>query len=916
MELVLLTPTASYVSAPKLTKFFSAMFARHPRYSLVWILLFLSSSLAWGRPVQADVPAGTVIDNRATGSFDDPFAPANTSVSVESNLVTVTVAEVAGITATGSGSPQEAPSGVTGAGSWQGNGSFNTGDVVYFDFLVTNTGNDPTQFFIPGQVGIIGGTLQGNVQIIQLDPDGGGPNVPLATPTTASPINVPVGGATTATLLTTAVSPTGLPNGSLPIGGTVQVRVPVKITANPGVGTVKVTLGDTGSNDNSANTQNQPLTVSSGRDLYTQDNPDTFGAPEVAGAPINGSREASATQSIDVAAAISGRVWEDANNSITIDTIGNGSTLESGTNTGSTALTIYTIDVNDKVVAKSPVATNGLYSLSLPTGNNYRLRVINNAGIAIGATAPSPNLPSGYSNTGENFGNVPETASPGEIAIINLANNLTDYNFGIQRNGYCSIGSGTADLSTQPYISTEAGNASTAAATVNNLRSYSDGLDDSWRIAAGGLANGTATPWFPNGGSNTNSFIYKEPGSSTAITTTVTPLRVPLDSTMACAGGSTNISSSTVSFGDNLQDGSPRPASLFSTANPAQHPGYWSTTGTAGTNRSAVKFTFSQPVKSFGAWFGDLETRTQSGMPAYLRLIDSSGNRIGKDIPIEPQTLYDGISPGSNPIISTINQSNCGGSSSGFVGCGNRSTRWVGFIDNVSVPRVKEVLVIVGDNNQDPSSSILTQQLSFIGANYQSIPNLILVKRITRVNGTTTTSDGVSTLGYIDEPINPYDDNNIASPAVTPPDTNLWPTDNTGNPLLVGAINGGRIRPGNEVEYTIYFLSYGDDAAKNVVLCDRVPSKQIFSPYAFNATGTTGIGRGIQVSLNGTINNYTNNQDGDIGTFYPPGTTLPVACGTAANTQGAVVVKLGNITSAKINPNGAYGYVRFRARVE
>jgi hypothetical protein len=889
------------------------MFVRHLRYALVWMLLLVGGSLAGGRPAQADVPPGTVIENQATGSFDDPFGPVNTSVTVESNLVTVTVAEVAGVTATSDGLPQEAPSGVTGAGSFQGNGSFNTGDVVYFEFLVTNRGNDPTQFLIPGQVGITGGTLQGNVQIVQIDPDGSGPTAPLAAPTITSPIAVPSSGATTATLLTTTASPTGLPNGSLPIGGTVKVRVPVKITAMPGVGAVQVTLGDTGSNDNSASTQNQPLTVSAGRDLYTQDNPDTFAAPEIAGAPINGSREASATQSIDVAAVITGQVWEDANNSITIDPINNTSILEPGTNAGSTALTVYAIDVNGQVVAKSAVTTAGLYSLSLPAGSNYRLRLINNAGIAVSATAPVPSLPNGYSNTGEHFGNVPETASPGEIAIANLANNLTDYNFGIQRNGYCSIGSGTPDPITQPYISPEVGNASTAAAIVSNLRTYSDGLDDAWRIAAGGSAGGNAVPWFPSGvASTTNSFIYREPGSGTAITTTVTPLRVPVGATMVCAGDSTNGGNGTVTFGPNLQDGSPRPASLF---NAAQQPGLWSTTGIAGTNRSAVKFTFSQPVKSFGAWFGDLETRTQSGVPAYLRLIDSSGNRIGKDIPIEPQTWYDGTGSIPNPILNPMIQSSCVGGTTDSLGCGNRTTRWIGFVDNVAVPRVKEVLVIVGDNNQN-AAGLSMQQLSFIGANYLNIPNLILVKRITRVSGTTTTSDGVSTLGYVNDPNNPYDDNTIDSPGVTPPDTTLWPTDSAGNPLLAGAIAGGRIVLGNEVEYTIYFLSHGDGAAKNVVLCDRIPDRQTFSPYGFNSTGTTGIGHGIQVLLNGVVNSYSNPQDGDIGSFYPPGSSLPAACGSAANSRGAVVVELGKIPSARTNPTAAYGYVRFRAKVD
>jgi hypothetical protein len=445
-------------------------------------------------------PAGTKIENQATGSFLDPID--NGVKNIESNTVQVTMSEIAGITATDSGLPQEASSSVTGAGSFQSNGSFNTGDVVYFDFLVTNTGNDPTQFFIPSNVGIIGGTLQGNVQIIQVDADGSGPIAPITLP--ANGISV-ISGATTATLL----SNTTLPTGSLSIGGTVKIRVPVKITAAPGTNAVRVTLGDTGSNDNSSSTQNQPYILSTGRDLYTQDNSDTLGDPEVPGLPINGDsasnghrQEASATQSIDVAATVSGQVWEDANGSLAIDIIG-GTVSETGTNTGSTALTIYAIDSSGLVVAKSPVATNGTYSFSLTANTNYRLRLADNSGLVIGAGATPaeaaalvPSLPSGYFNTGENFNGSTETVTPGEIAITGLSANLVNYNFGIQRNGYCTIGSGVNDTGIQRYISTEAGNTSATAAITNNLRNYSDNMDNNWRVAAGGQNNGIAVPWF------------------------------------------------------------------------------------------------------------------------------------------------------------------------------------------------------------------------------------------------------------------------------------------------------------------------------------------------------------------------------------------------------------------------------------
>lgn len=75
--------------------------AKHPY--LIKILLLASMGigplfLAIALPVFAQLtPAGTPIENRATGSFEDPQNP-GIPIEVESNTVTITVAEVAGIT--------------------------------------------------------------------------------------------------------------------------------------------------------------------------------------------------------------------------------------------------------------------------------------------------------------------------------------------------------------------------------------------------------------------------------------------------------------------------------------------------------------------------------------------------------------------------------------------------------------------------------------------------------------------------------------------------------------------------------------------------------------------------------------------------------------------------------------------------
>ncbi|KAM3109723.1 hypothetical protein [Phormidesmis sp. 146-33] len=204
-------------------------------------------------------------------------------------------------------------------------------------------------------------------------------------------------------------------------------------------------------------------------------------------------------------------------------------------------------------------------------------------------------------------------------------------------------------------------------------------------------------------------------------------------------------------------------------------------------------------------------------------------------------------------------------------------------------------------------------------------PNLLLVKRITAINGGATTSGGDNLALYKDEPTNPYDDNTLDNPAPTPVDTDKWPNLTT---LLVGGINGGTIRPGDELEYTIYFLSSGDTPAKSVLFCDRIPNNVTFLPTAFNSFGDEATGglpgsdRGILWQQTGATESLTNVSDGDAAQYFPPGADPTVVyskvnCG-GANTNGAVVVNLGNLPNATSPgiPAGSYGFVRFRGKVK
>jgi uncharacterized repeat protein (TIGR01451 family) len=207
-------------------------------------------------------------------------------------------------------------------------------------------------------------------------------------------------------------------------------------------------------------------------------------------------------------------------------------------------------------------------------------------------------------------------------------------------------------------------------------------------------------------------------------------------------------------------------------------------------------------------------------------------------------------------------------------------------------------------------------------------PNVLLVKRITAINGSTTTLNGDDLAIYKDEASNPYDDNTITMPTQPTPtaprkDTDKWPNITT---FMLGGTNGGNIKPGDEMEYTIYFLSAGAGEAKNVLLCDRVPSNVSFMPTAFNsatpATGGLAGDRGLLALINGTTAAFTNIADGDAARYFPPGSNPTsvypkIKCG-GTNDNGAIVINLGDLPNALTpgTPAGAFGFVRFKGRVK
>ena len=197
--------------------------------------------------------------------------------------------------------------------------------------------------------------------------------------------------------------------------------------------------------------------------------------------------------------------------------------------------------------------------------------------------------------------------------------------------------------------------------------------------------------------------------------------------------------------------------------------------------------------------------------------------------------------------------------------------------------------------------------------NVQGPPVLLLVKRITAVNGTNTT-------GFDDDP-GTADDN---SP--------YWPA--PAATYLRGSRSVANVKPGDELEYTIYFLDTSGPGT-NILLADVLPSDTTFEATAYDGLtptdgGTGGADAGIALALSSSglptapTNYLSNVADADRGQFYAPGAAVPAAAnpGGQPNLSGVVAVSLAPApttlpaATGPGTPTGSYGFIRFRVRVK
>jgi hypothetical protein len=566
---------------------------------------------------------------------------------------------------------------------------------------------------------------------------------------------------------------------------------------------------------------------------------------------------------------ISGTVFSDADADVTI----NGS--DAGTNAGSGNLTIYAVDTAGKVLDKATVAANGTYSLTnIPANYSVTLRLSNISTVAIGATAPTaPSIPSSWYYTGENKnGTVDGTiATLGNIALTTTTSNLTNENFGI-RQAY-TIAADIAPTTCNPDYRTALNTGITAAGG-----QVATGANDlNWTAEwIAGPASGPGTPYAPPRpvgvmpavvvGNLAPGAWINEPANARWISY---PFRL-------------SVNSNGVHDNADLDGINAEGNSGFS--------------GPGTSDDVRLKFTSQVTLPSNA---NTIAISLPVGVAVDNQFVSIKVNGVENLVP----------TPAANPIAAEY----------GTLKSVNITNGWQVGVNTI------EVIV---DSGPDRVGFFLGIQATT--TQVCTNPNVLLVKRITAINGGTTTFGGDSLVGYIDAPSNAYDDNTITiptqpTPTDPPKDTDKWPSLTS---FMLGGINGGNVKPSDEIEYTIYFLSTGDGTAKNVLICDRVPNNVTFLPTAFNSfatknsSGLPGGDRGIIWQNNGATESLTNTSDGDKAEYLSPGVDptikyLGIKC-DGSNTNGMVIVNLGNVPNATApgTPVNSYGFIRFRGKVK
>jgi uncharacterized repeat protein (TIGR01451 family) len=207
-----------------------------------------------------------------------------------------------------------------------------------------------------------------------------------------------------------------------------------------------------------------------------------------------------------------------------------------------------------------------------------------------------------------------------------------------------------------------------------------------------------------------------------------------------------------------------------------------------------------------------------------------------------------------------------------------------------------------------------TAQAQTLIAGPSASAEVLLVKRVTAINGNRTQ--------------NPNDPSTVFNTVLDNPATNSdnhanWPSN-----YLVGAYNAGKIKPNDEIEYTVYFMNANGADAKNVKLCDRIVGRQAFLNNGY------GSNQDVQFRLgNGSVLDFTRlNDASDRAQFYDTGVAPPASCNLPAlplsnKDNGTLALDITG-SGSTVQPNltvipgatgqdtpNSYGFFRFKTKV-
>jgi uncharacterized repeat protein (TIGR01451 family) len=856
--------------------------------SLLPLLPALADPLLSTAPQNSAAPGE--IQNQATAEFtdsaDDPTAP---SQKIVSDIVKVTVAEIAGISATGVG----INSAVVGTAP-----TLYPTSIAYFDFVVKNEGNDPTQLFIPAapSVATVNGTavVAGQLQVINYNtiaPGTGTSTVPAVITT------VPV---TTGNLVNTGSgsstgSLAGLPNGgSVPAGGYITVRVPITIPfGTPNNAPIVVTLGNTPTAPTVAIPVNNMPYVSSGittgtNDLYTQDNTavnttntDLTSRESNITAPFNLEREASATQTVNVIVpniSIGGKVWDDSNNSAAntfnnIPVVNAGDAAEAGANAA--GLRAILVNSAGNIVDNVPVGTDGTYNFTGIPGFQNGLYVILSTSTLTTGVAPAPTLPTNWTGTSPLTYNDPTT-------IFNVTStNVTDKDFGIEQlpdTLPATTGSQPNPPGTTKYTVPTLGGSDPEDITVTKFKIvtlpdpatqgilyYNNVAITPAQVTAGFFVTNPALLKFdPVDGPVSMSFTYASVDKANNVDPT------PATVTMPFAAGTVTISGTVINDKD----------------------------------KSATGFT---NIKTGAEGGTDTKIGT-NGQSIYAILVDDAGNILNSQL-ILNDGLYSFPGVTANSSVKVILSTTVPGLAGSIAPAAGLPTGWSG---TTAQDSGLFNTGLYGTNATLSASALAPKDFGVIQR-----AKLVIVKRITKINGSDVNPNDNKPLAVsIPDSFNFNATKNPTAPTYT----GEWPAG-----YIVGQTDAGKVKPGDTIEYTIYFMNNQGADAKNVKICDPIRGSQNYVPnsVSLNLTSTsTATGTAI-ADTSSRINAFS-------GNAVPPNCNMGAATSTGANNGGVAIDITGNPAATDqplgipgaVNPQvspstiPAYGMFRFKTQVK